>query len=140
MKYQVITDADNYVQIIRHTGTKKDFVELDLSEYDLSNNKLHAYQLGKNQLIFDEKKYQEILDEIQEKADRKEISELKAFLNETDYITARAFEEIMALNNPLTWVADVIKINVKYSKQYASTITKRIWARNRIEELENKYE
>ena len=138
MKYQVITDADGYVSIIRHTGTKKDFVELDLSEYDLGDNKLHAYKLGKDQLIFDEERYQEILDEIQEKADRKEVSELKAFLSETDYITARAFEEVMALNNPLTWVADVIKINLKYSKQYAETITKRIWARKRIEELENK--
>ena len=137
MKYQVITDADGYVSIIRHTGTKKDFVELDLSEYDLSNNKLHAYKLGKNQLIFDEERYQQILDEIQEKADRKEVSELKAFLSETDYITARAFEEVMALNNPLTWVADVIKINIKYSKQYAETINKRVWARKRIEELEN---
>lgn len=140
MKYQVITDSDNYVQIIRHTGTKKDFVELDLSQYDLNDHKLHAYQLGKNQLIFDEERYQEILDEIQHKKDLEEISELKAFLYETDYITSRAFEEIMALNNPLTWIADVIKINAKYTKLYASTITKRIWARNRIEELENKYE
>lgn len=138
MKYQVITDADGYVSIIRHTGTKKDFVELDLSEYDLSNNKLHAYKLGKNQLIFDEERYQQILDEIQHKEDLKEIASLKSFLNETDYITARAFEEVMALNNPLTWVADVIKINLKYSKQYAETINKRIWARKRIEELENK--
>ena len=62
MKYQVICDSDGYVSIIRHTGTKKDFVELDLSQYDLSNNKLHAYMLGKNELIFDPMVYQDILD------------------------------------------------------------------------------
>ena len=140
MKYQVIVDSDNYVQIIRHTGTKKDFVELDLNEYDLNDNKLHAYQLGKNQLIFDAERYQEILDEIQEKEDLKEIASLKSFLNSTDYITARCFEEIMALNNPITWVADVIKITAKYSKQYKDTLAERVRARARIEELENKYD
>lgn len=140
MKYQVICDADGYVNIIRHTGTKKDFVELDLSEYDLGNNKLHAYTLGKNQLIFDADRYQEILDEIQHKEDLKEIATLKSFLYETDYITSRCFEEIMALSNPLTWVADVIKITAKYSKQYRETLAERIRARARIEELENKYD
>jgi len=140
MKYQVITDTDNYVQIIRHTGTKKDFVELDLSQYDLNDNKLHAYQLGKNQLIFDADRYQEILDGIQHKEDLKEIATLKSFLYETDYITSRCFEEIMALSNPLTWVADVIKITAKYSKQYRETLAERVRARARIEELENKYD
>ena len=140
MKYQVITDNDNYVQIIRHTGTIKDFVELDLDDYDLSNNRLHAYKLGKDELIFDQERYQEILDEIQHKEDLKEIATLKSFLYETDYITSRCFEEIMALSNPLTWVADVIKITAKYSKQYKDTLAERVRARARIEELENKYE
>ena len=140
MKYQVITDNENYVQIIRHTGTIKDFVELDLDDYDLSNNRLHAYKLGKDELIFDQERYQEILDEIQHKEDLKEIATLKSFLYETDYITSRCFEEIMALSNPLTWVADVIKITAKYSKQYKDTLAERVRARARIEELENKYE
>jgi len=137
MKYQVICDAQGYVSIIRHTGTVKDYVELNLEEYDLTENRLHAYKLGKNELIFDQERYQEILDEEQHKKDLKEIASLKSFLNSTDYITARCFEEIMALSNPLTWVADVIKITAKYSKQYRETLAQRVWARNRIEELEN---
>lgn len=135
MRYEVILDKDGYVQIVRHTGTIRDFVELNLEDYDLSNNRIYAYKLGKNELIFDEKKYQEILDDIQHKEDEKEISNLKSFLTQTDYITARAFEEIMALDNPLTWVADVIKINIKYYRQYKDVIAERIKARKRIEEL-----
>lgn len=136
MKYEVILDAHGYVSILRHTGTIKDYVELNLDDYDLSDGRLHAYKLGKNRLIFDESKWEEIQAEKQKKADQKEISRLKAFLNETDYITARCYEEIMALDNPLTYIADVIRIQLKYSKQYASVIRERVWARQRIEELE----
>lgn len=140
MKYQVILDLQGYVSIIRHTGTVRDFVELNLEDYDLTNDKLHAYKLGKNKLIFDENRYQEILKEKQKKEDEKEISSLKSFLKETDYITARCFEEIMALDNRLTWVIDVIAITLKYRQQYKEALAKRVWARKRIEELEGNYE
>lgn len=135
MKYEVITDFQGYVQVIRHTGTIKDYVELDLSQYNLEDDRLFAYKLGKNKLIFDANKYEEIKAAKQKISDQKEIKSLKQFLTSTDYLTARAFEEIMALNNPLTWVADVIKINVKYSKMYKDVIAERIAARKRIEEL-----
>lgn len=135
MKYEVITDFQKYVKLIRHTGTIKDFVELDLDKYDLSNDRIYAYKLGKNELIFDEQKYKEICDEKQEKENQKEISILKQFLNDTDYIIARAYEEVLVLNNPLTFVADVIKIQIKYSKQYKEKLAERVKARKRIEEL-----
>ena len=140
MKYQVILDVQGYVSIIRHTGTIRDFVELNLEDYDFSNHRLHAYKLGKDKLIFDDNRYQEILKEIQKKEDEKEISSLKSFLNETDYITSRCFEEIMALDNRLTWVVDAIAITLKYRQQYKEALTKRVWARKRIEELEGNYE
>ena len=135
MKYEVIVDFYGYVQVIRHTGTIRDFVELDLEKYDLSDDRIYAYKLGKNELIFDEKRYQQILDEKQQKADQKEISELKAFLYETDYICARAFEEVMSLTNPITYIADVIKIQIKYTKEYAEVLKQRVAARARIKEL-----
>ena len=135
MKYEVITDIQNYCQIIRHTGTYKDFVELDLDDYDLSDGRLYAYKLGKNRLVWDEAKWQQILDERQEKADQKEISILKEKLNETDYIMARWGEELISLTNPLTWIADVIKINIKYATMYRDALTNRKKWRERIEEL-----
>ena len=140
MKYEVITDFEKYVTIIRHTGTIRDYVELNIDEYDLSDDRLHAYKLGKNKLIFDEERYKKIKEAKQEIADKKEISELKSFLNETDYIMSRCYEEIMALTNPLTYVADVIKIQIKYSVKYSQVIKDRVKARSRIEELEDKYD
>ena len=135
MKYYVVTDAQGYVQMIKHTGTKMDFVELDLSAYDLTEDRIHAYKLGKNELIFDDLKYEDILREKQKVADDKEIAELEQKLNDTDWIIARWGEEIVSLTNPVTWVADVIKINTKYAKEYKETFALRKTWRARIEEL-----
>ena len=135
MKYEVITDFEQYCQIIRHTGTFKDFVELNLDDYDLSDGRLYAYKLGKNRLIWDENKWQEILADRQAKADQKEIAVLKQNLNDTDYIMARWGEELISLTNPLTWVADVIKINIKYATMYKDALANRKRWRERIEEL-----
>lgn len=137
MKYYVTTDVRGYVLNIVHTGTIKDYVELNLDEYDLT--KKRAYKLGKNKLIFDSTEWEAISKEAEKKKDFKEIDELKSFLYETDYIISRAFEEVLALNNPITYVADVIKIQIKYSKQYAEALANRVKARNRIEELQKKW-
>lgn len=138
MKYYVITDAQGYVQLIKHTGTKMDYIELDLSQYDLTEDRLHAYTLGKNELVFDEERYQEILAENQKKADEKEIAQLESFLLSTDNYPTRAWEEIMALANPVTWVADVLKITVKYSKKYKEILQERVKAWNRLDELKGE--
>ena len=138
MKYEVIVDFDKYVQIIRHTGTVLDYVELDLSKYDLSGDRIHAYKLGKNELIWDENKYQEILDRKQKAADQEEVIELEKKLSDSDYIIARWGEEIVSLSNPVTWIADVIKINLKYAKEYKETLANRKKWRERIQELINK--
>ena len=136
MKYQVLTDRNGYVLSIKQTGTKMDFVSLDLDKYDLSDGRIFAYQLGKNTLIWDEKRWNELQAIEQQKADTKEINSLKEMLNSTDWIMAKWVEEILSLNNPLTWVADVIKINIKYLKEYKQTIADRKAWRKRIEELE----
>ena len=101
----------------------------------LEDGRLFAYKLGKNRLIWDESKWQDILAERQEKADQQEIKTLKQKLNETDYIMARWGEDIMGLDNRLTWIVDAIAISLKYSKQYAETIRNRKRWRERIEEL-----
>lgn len=135
MKYQVLTDRNGYVLSIKQTGTKMDFVSLDLDKYDLSDGRIFAYQLGKNTLIWDEKRWNELQAIEQQKADTKEINSLKQMLNSTDWIMAKWVEEILSLQNPLTWIADVIKVNVKYLKDYRQTIADRKAWRERIEEL-----
>lgn len=133
MKYYVVVDTRGYILNIAHTGTIKDYVELNLDEYDLS--KKRAYKLGKNELIFDEDEWARIVAEEQAKTDEKEIAELQSFLEETNDYPTRAFEEILSLTNPVTWIADVIKINIKYKKQYAKVLTKRVEAWKRLDEL-----
>ena len=137
MKYEVITDTRGYCSIIRHTGTIRDFVELDLDDYNLEDGRLFAYKLGKNRLIWDETEWQNILAQRQQKADQAEVKTLKEKLNETDYIMARWGEDIMALDNRLTWIVDAIAISIKYSQMYRQTLIDRKRWRERIEELEN---
>ena len=138
MRYYVTTDKDGYVLSIRHTNSRLDFAELDLTKYDLEGLRLHAHKLGRKELIFDEDKYLELLNKETIIENKKEVVELKRKLTETDYIVARAFEEVMALKNPLTWIADVLVITLKYSKKYAQTISDRTKWRERIEEIENR--
>lgn len=133
MKYFVTVDARGYVLNITHTGTIKDYVELNLDEYDLT--KKRAYKLGKNTLIFDSAEWDRIVAEEQKKADEKEIASLQSFLRETTNYPMRAWEEIMALTNPITWVADVIKITIKYSKEYKQILKQRVEAWKRLDEL-----
>ena len=133
MKYFVTVDARGYVLNITHTGTIKDYVELNLDEYDLT--KKRAYKLGKNALIFDSAEWDRIVAEEQEKANAKEIASLQSFLRETANYPMRAWEEIMALTNPITWVADVIKITIKYSKEYKQILKQRVEAWKRLDEL-----
>ena len=137
MKYEVITDTRGYCSIIRHTGTIRDFAELDLDDYNLEDGRLFAYKLGKNRLIWDETEWQNILAQRQQKADQTEVKTLKEKLNETDYIIARWGEDIMALDNRLTWIIDAIAISIKYSQMYRQTLIDRKRWRERIEELEN---
>lgn len=136
MKYYVVVDARGYVLNITHTGTIRDYVELNLDEYDLS--KKRAYKLGKNALIFDSAEWDRIVAEEQKKADEKEIASLQSFLLETSNYPMRAWEEIMALSNPVTWVADVIKITIKYSREYRTILAQRVEAWKRIDELRGR--
>lgn len=135
MKYYIVTDSQGYVLTIQHTNTVKDYIELNLDDYDLSNDRIYAYKLGKNELLFDQKRYEEIQAEKQKVLNNKEIAELQRKLQETDYIILKWGEEIISLDNALTWIADVIKINIRYIKEYKGVLENRKSWRERIEEL-----
>ena len=77
----------------------------------------------------------EIAQEKQQKAKETEIESLKESLAQTDYIVAEAFENVLSLDNPVTFISDFIKILLQYNSKYATVIANRkIW-RDRIEEL-----
>lgn len=71
------------------------------------------------------------------KASNKERQEeLHKLLDDSDYIIAKAFEQIMSLNNPLTFVSDLINITTLMTNHYGDTIANRQKWREELEELE----
>ena len=132
MLYTVNTTPDYYVLSLSHTNF--DNVDLDLDKIDMKY--LSAYQLINNDLILDEVKKAEMIQQEEETAKAKRIAELKKYMTDTDYITAHTVEDIMSLNNPLTFVTDIIAILVKYATQYKDIIAQRKIVRAELEELE----
>lgn len=133
MLYTITLDGEGYILSI--ANTKNDDTELDLSVLDLPH--IQAYKLVDGQPLLDEAKLQVMIEAEQRKAKDEEIEELKRYLNETDYIMAETFESVMALNNPVTFIADFIKILVDFKQQYADAIANRKLWRQRIKELES---
>lgn len=131
MLYTVTLDKDNYILSIGNS--LNDNVELDLSKIDLRF--LNAYQLIDGQAVANEEKMAELVAEEEQKEKNEEIEDLEQKLYSTDYIMARMLEEIMALNNPLTFIADMIKIFASYATKYKNTLADRKAWRERIEEL-----
>lgn len=136
MRYEIITNELGYVQIIKHNiNEAKNVYELDLSKYDFSGLRKFAYKLVGKELEFDNAYYQELINDETKKQNDKKIATMKEYLNETDYLVARTFEQVMELTNPLTWVADVLKITIAFTKKYKDVIAKRKEYRKKIEEL-----
>ena len=130
MRANLILDQNNYILTLKQAIDGEYAVPDDI-DFDY----LNCYQLSGEEFIFDEEKAQKIKDD---DSKRNEIEDLKKKLNDSDYIMARYSEEILALDNPLTWISDVIKINIKYRSLYLEALKNRkIW-RNRIEELEEE--
>lgn len=133
MLYTVNTDKNNYVLSI--ANTTNDNIELDLTDIDLPH--LNAYQLLDNELVLDEVKLNELIAQEHQHEVDEEIFDLEQNLNSTDYIMARMLEEIMALDKPLTFIADMIKIFISYGQKYKTQLANRKSWRERIEELKN---
>lgn len=125
-------DKDKYILSISHT--KNDNVEIDLSLLDLKY--LNCYKFINSEVILDETKKAEMIAEEESKSKAEEIADLQQKLNDSDYIIARTFEEIMSLDNSITFIADFIKIIKQFKTQYAEVLANRKTWRERIEELE----
>ena len=127
MKANLTLDQNNYILTMK-TAIDGEYEVPD----DINLDFINCYQLVDGEFVFDETKYEEIKhqDDVND-----EIEDLEKKLNETDYIIARWGEELVALDNPLTWITDVIRINNKYRQMYLKALLDRkIW-RARIEEL-----
>lgn len=127
MKYSVKTDKDNYI-----VSMYDDPEGIELPEgFDFAY--MSCYQLIEGEIVLDQKKLAEIEEEEEKDS---ELFDLRKKLSESDYIFAEYCEEILGLDNALTWVADIIKINLKYLTKYSELIKQRRQWRERIKELE----
>ena len=129
MLYTVTTNKEGYIMSIGHTAN--DSIDLDLQTMELEY--LNAYQLIDNVPVLNEMRKTEIIAEKETEEHDEHIRELKQFLKDTDYITAESFEKVLALNNPVTFISDMIKILVEYNSKYADIIAQRVQARKEIE-------
>ena len=132
MLYTVNTNEDGYIISISHSDA--DSIMLDLDSMDLKH--LNAYKLLDGAVWFDEIKLTELIAEEQADAVAEEITDLKRKLADTDYIITETFEDIMALDNSVTFVVDFIRIIKNFSEEYADIIALRKQWRARIKELE----
>ena len=131
MLFTVNLDKDNFILSLAHTSN--DNVDIDVEKIDMKY--LNAYQILNGIVTLNEEKKAEMI-EAEEQAEKdEEIAELEKNLNDTDYIMARMVEEIMALNNPLTFITDIIKIFANYATKYKDALADRKTWRARIEEL-----
>lgn len=129
MKARIEFDENNYIKRLITDNINGQY-EIDENTFDFEH--LYCYQLINDELVLDENKVKE-QDEQNDKDN--EIFELEQLLNNTDYIIARVFEEVMSLNNPLTFITDLLKIFVKYKDKYREQLANRVKWRERIEEL-----
>ena len=111
--YTLNLDNNNYVLSIAHTPN--DNIELDLSNIDLTY--LSAYQLIDGELVLDEAKKAQLVEQENKQSLAQELSQCEARLKELDYIgtkiaTGRATKEeylteIEEMNNLATRINEI---------------------------------
>ena len=102
---------------------------------DLNFEFLYCYHLVGGEIVLDEEMK---ASQIAEEQKVTEIVDLQSKLNETDYIISRTFEEIMSLDNSVTFVVEFIKILKEFRTKYAEQLKNRKSWRQRIEELKGE--
>ena len=133
MLYTLTLDKENFILSVSHTVN--DDAELDLSALNL--NYLNAYQYIDGNVVLNEARMQMLMKEEADRIKEDRIEELEMFLASTDYIMDKAVEDMLALNNPVTFISDFIKILADYSSKYKDVIAQRKNARAEIEQLED---
>lgn len=131
-KYTLTLDKNNFILSIAHT--ENDNIELDISKINLRY--LGAYQLIDGDIVLNEERKAEIIDEEEEADKQIEITELKEYLISTSDVANDFVEQLFSLTNPLTFVSDLISLMSLYKNTYKSILEQRKQARERIKELE----
>ena len=132
MLYTVKLDADKFILSIGHTAND----DVEITNLDENKEYLTCCKLVGNLLVVDRDKKAEFDAKIKIEEIEKRKTELQTLLNESDYIIARTFEQIMSCTNPLTFITDIIAIITKFSAQYGEVIANRQTWRDELEAME----
>jgi len=135
MIVKAILDEENYIAHFTTGILAQEYIEIDVPEEEIENffKYFYAYKYEDETLTFNQQK----VDEREAKVAKDErITELKFKLSETDYLVDRTFEQVMDLNNPLTFISDILKILAEYKAHYSDVIGNRRAWRKEIQELE----
>lgn len=98
---QVLLKDNYFTGIYVVNGELEGGIEVNELPPEKDNNKMLAYKLEKNKWVFDESKYQEILNAEAEEEKQAKIKELQSELNESDYKIIKCNEyELAGLELP----------------------------------------
>ena len=126
-KYELIKNDEGF--IVSMIKSDKG-IEVDVSKMDLAYLDCYYEKDGKV-ILNEERKAQMVADE--EKESR--IHELETMLEESDGIITGMLDDIVALDNPVTFISDFIKVLANYNSKYSSLVADRKAWRSELEEL-----
>ena len=128
MKYEFILDENNYIYGFKNSEKG---IEFDPSSIEFEY--ITCYKLVDNKVILDEEKKEwKIATENKEE----EINELKNYLLVTSDTANDFVEELLSLDNPVTFISDFIALIKTYRNTYKTILAERKTARDRLKELE----
>lgn len=128
-KYSFFKDKNKYITGYYENSTKG--IEFEITEQFL--NYMNCYKVEDNSVIFDEEKYDLV---VAEELKEKELTELKNYILDTSDTANDFVEELLLLDNPLTFVSDFVALIKSYRETYKTILAQRKQARQRIKELE----
>ena len=128
MKYSFTLDKDGYILML-----KKDEDGIEFNPHSIDLSYLNCYKVVDDKVVLDEEK-KNLIDSDTEKA--LEITELKEYLVSTSDVDNDFIEQLFSLNNPLTFISDLISLMTSYKTTYKTILAQRKTARDRLKELE----
>ena len=132
MIYTINFDNENFVLSIGHTIN--DNIEID--NLDEIGEYLTCCKVEGTKLVIDATKKAEYEASKTRVKTEERKAELHKLLNESDYLVARTFEQVMSCTNPLTFITDVIAVVTNFSAKYGDVIANRQTWRDELEAME----
>lgn len=128
MRYEFTLDENNYI-----LGFKNSDKGIEFNPVSVNLDYLNCYKLESDKVVLDEEKLS--LKKAEENR-LTELSELKAYLIKTSDTANDFVEELLSLDNPVTFITDIIALIKTYKNTYKTILAQRKQARDRIKELE----